>query len=529
MERTRSGPGAAGGLWLVGAVRLLLLAVIATGGFYFAESRASAHWLFVFYGFGAFSTVGYLFALYTRRGASMPLTWTQILVDFSVVAATVSFTGGSSSFFAFLYVVVILEAGRLLGMREGITIATLAVAASLAETLWGGARDRHGLDLLGSWYNFVVQMLAFYLTAFISGYWTQQVNRLRQFQREILDNMNNGFLITDLEGAVVAINQAALRILGLEEDDALGEPIDNVLRVEDDGECPVVTALRADRDFTSYEFMALGVDSAPILLGLTTSRVYDAHRRPTGLIASFTDLTEIAQMREELKRQDRLAVVGELAAGLAHEIRNPLAAIRAAVEELHANIGAARLAEKLAAIAIRESDHLNQIVTGFLDFARKPSMRRETFDLRGLAEEVADAFRRQQDKSAETMLVVNVPETPCAALGDRSQIKQVFSNITRNGIEAMNDAGTLTITLQTGAGYVEARFDDEGPGLEPDKVARIFEPFYTTKDTGTGMGLAVCMRIVTAHDGTIRAVSRPTRGASFIVRLPAAKQKEEAE
>ncbi len=517
------GEGASRWLWIVGIVRICMLAVIAAGAYLVVPpGQTGAGWLLAFYGFGMLATAWYLFMARRGDGGIRALTWTLVLADFSVVSATVNFSGGPESFFAFLFVVVILEAGRLLGVREGFVVATLATALVFVEC---ALTPTPLVSVAGAamWYSFLVQALAFYLSAFISGHWNQQVDRMRQFQREILDNMNNGFLITGPTGIVTAQNKAADRILGMETGAALGRPVQDVLRVEADGECPILTALRAERDFTSYEFQAM-TDDGPKWMGLTTSRIYDSARRLTGIIASFSDLTEIAQMRDELKRQDRLAVVGELAAGLAHEIRNPVAAIRSSVEELNANIDARPFAEKLAAIALRESDHLNRIVTDFFDFARKPSMRREAFDVRGLAEEVRDSLRLQRPDCSDMACQLVLPDSPCFALGDRSQIKQVFVNIAKNAVEAMGEKGALTIVVAPGPGFVETRFDDEGPGIDPDKVARIFEPFYTTKATGTGMGLAVCMRIITAHDGAIHVRPREGRGTSMSVRLPAARK-----
>jgi two-component system sensor histidine kinase PilS (NtrC family) len=352
------------------------------------------------------------------------------------------------------------------------------------------------------------------------------LHRLQQFQREILDNMNNGFLIADLNGTIRVVNKAAERILNLSEDEAIGEPVQEILRVASGEECPVITALRSERDFTRYEYAGLVNPGKTMLLGLSTSRIYDWRGRMTGIIASFSDLTELEQIRQELKRQDRLSIVGELAAGLAHEIRNPVAAIRGAVDELSTSLEQPVVAEKLVAIALRESDQLNAIVTDFLDFARKPRMRRDVFDVRGLIEEVADFTQRKYADSPEFTVVTEVPREVCPVSGDRSQIRQVFVNLAKNAAEAMNERGRLLVAASLGPSSVEVRFDDEGPGIEPDKVARIFEPFYTTKDTGVGMGLAICLRIVSAHDGTIRAASREGGGATMSVRLPRAGTEE---
>jgi two-component system sensor histidine kinase PilS (NtrC family) len=476
------------------------------------------------------SSIWYLIALRRERSISALLTWTQMLVDVSVVAATISFTGEQESFFTFLLVIVILEAGVLMGLIQGFVFATMA-SLFMAVLFF---RSMAEADLiLAHWYNFLIQAIAFFFTAFISGYWNQRISRMRRFQREILDNMSGGFLITDAKGIVIAINKAACSILGLEERNIAGRHVDGVLLPESGAECPVMTALRSEKDFTSYEFYAITGATESSLLGLTTNRIRDAHNRVTNLIASFTDLTEMARMRREMQQQDRMAVIGELSAGLAHEIRNPVAAIRGATDELIHNLDAPGLVERLATIAIRESDHLSEIVSGFLDFARDPSRRHEAFDLRNTASEVKDKLVRKYAKEIDNWLTISVfaPKEPCPVMGDPTKMSQVFLNLAQNAVEAMlghigNEGvrkhGALDITIKADGNPIEIRFDDEGPGIDPDKVARIFEPFYTEKEKGVGMGLAICMRIVISHNGTIQAAARSGGGTSISVRLPKA-------
>ena len=229
-------------------------------------------------------------------------------------------------------------------------------------------------------------------------------------------------------------------------------------------------------------------------------------------------------MREELRQQDRLAVIGELAAGLAHEIRNPVAVIRGALEEWSARDKDEALQGKLEEIAIRESDHLNDIVSGFLNFARNPSLKREIIDAEAFALEISESLRREYQDCAGLRIEFGRSGWPCLVSGNATQIKQVFTNLGKNAIEAMQGKGTLRIEVSNSSGPVEIRFDDDGPGIDPDKIGRIFEPFYTTKESGVGMGLAVCLRIITAHDGTIMATSREGGGCSMKVLLPGAEQ-----
>lgn len=511
-------------LWFVGVARIGMLIVVAAGAQLVAdEQEAFRHLLNAIYAAAFASSLWYLVVLRRERSIPAMLTWTQMFVDFGVVAATISYTGGHTSFFTFLLVIVILEAGVLMGLLQGFVFATMASVYMLYQVF---ITSPSAPDQLAHWYHFLIQGLAFFFTAFISGYWNQRVSRMKKFQREILDNMNSGFLITDAKGLVVAMNKAACGILGHVEANVAGRHVDGIIVPESGAECPVSTALRLEKDFTSYEFYAQIGHDASKLLGLTTNLIRDTHGHLTGLIASFTDLTEMARMRKELQQQDRMAVIGELSAGLAHEIRNPVASIRGSMDELQRNIDTPELVTRLAAIAVRESDHLNEIVSGFLDFARDPSRRHALFDVRDVAREVEEQLLRKYSAEGGLSITLIVPGEACLITGDKTQIWQVFTNLGQNAVEAMEGSGSLEIVVDhnEGRGPVEICFNDNGPGISPDKVSRIFEPFYTEKARGVGMGLAICMRMITAHDGTIQAASRPGGGTAMSVRLPLAQQ-----
>ena len=525
--------------WLryAGLARIVVLSFVIVGAA-IIRGRLGIFGLLPLYLFWLATSIWYLRALGRQKTLAPRQTWTQLLVDFSMVAVTVALTQGPTSYFTVVFVIVVLEAGVLLAMRQAFIVATLATvfmgavfffyvltdSPNLEITQFGNTvRPASTFELL---YNFLVQALAFFLTAFLSGHWNQRITRMVRFQREILDNMNSGFLITDARGTVVVQNRAASHILGLGDAETVGRPIDQILRVASGAECPAVTALRLNRDYTSYEFRAATPGGQSRLLGLTTNRIKDPNGAATGLIISFSDLTAMDELRQEMRRQDRMAVVGELAAGLAHEIRNPVAVIRGAVDEMGDHVQEYPMAARLFAIALRESDHLNDIVTGFLDFAREPEMNRQTFDVREVVHEVAALLQLENYENPRLDVIAACPSEPCFINGDPSQIKQIFVNLGKNAVEAMEAVGALTIVVAKSGGPVEIRFEDDGPGIAPDKIARIFEPFYTTKRTGVGMGLAVCMRIVTAHDGTLRASSREGGGCSMVVSLPAAKIKE---
>lgn len=500
-------------LWYTGIARLMILVVVATGTQQVQIEIISIVVLSAIFLAAIACSIWYLMTLQRGKNVAPALTWTQVFLDFSVVAATVSFTGGTSGYFTLLFVIVILETGALMGLSQGFVFAALTAFFLLLQDLPGSDQR----TVFPYWYNFLIQCLALFSTAVISGYWNQRISRLKQFQREILDNMSSGFLICSPKGQVISINAVAQKVLQLKEDAVVGQSVEKVIVCDNDTECPIITALRNERDYSSYEFSVKVSDGTTKQLGLTTNRLYDTHGRLIAIIASFSDLTEIAKMRQALQRQDRLVAIGESAAELTHEIRNPLTSMRSAIEELSKNLNAPEMVERLCQIALRESAHLNKIVSGFLDYARNPDFYKEPVD-------ISQVFRDIQSGCAqhypEASILLDAPDQELKIPGDPTQIRQLFDNIIRNGIEAMNNRGEIAITMRSASNYVEIRIDDSGPGISPDKMTRIFEPFYTDKEKGIGMGLAVCLRIVTAHDGAIQAANRPGGGASFVVRLP---------
>ena len=518
--------------WLIiaGIARITLLIVLVIGIYLIAPPAGLHQPLLGIYAAAFVCSAWYLRVLWRDQVTPPLLTWTQLLVDFGIVATTISLTNELESHFTFLLVIVILEAGILLGLNQGFVFATFASAFMLTIFLRTQSTD---IDLVGHWYNFLIQCIAFYFTAFISGYWNQRVNRMKQFQREILDNMNSGFLITDTKGTVVGLNKAGCAILGYEESKAIGSKVNEVFCPKDGEESPVCTALRHGKDFNRYEFTVLTRRQDTRLLGMSTNHLTDLRNNPTGLIVSFSDLTELAELRQHLQQQDRLAVIGELTAGLAHEVRNPVASIRSSMEEVQKSIENPKMVQRLANIAVRESNHLNEIVTGFLDFARDPSRRYREVDVAAVAGEVAEFLRRKYEDQSDVVVEFHVNEQMQSyiAMGDMTQLRQVFINLGQNAIEAMEMDGLLQISMRKlkTKGPIEIRFDDEGPGIAPDKITRIFDPFYTEKASGVGMGLAICQRIITTHNGTIQAATRPEKGTTMLVRLPAVASERESE
>ncbi|NLN92835.1 MAG: PAS domain-containing protein [Candidatus Hydrogenedens sp.] len=497
-----------------GVVRIIVL-LLASLGTQRISQPDMALWLLTGLFLAALAcSVWFLITVRFQRTASPTLIWTQVLLDFSIVAATLSYTGGWSSYFSFLFVVVILEAGMLMGFFHGFVFALLAMGYTFFLQTPEPFKD---LQMLPSWYTLMLQMTALFLTALISGHWNERINRLKHFQREILDNMVSGFLFCDLDGRISIANKAACTILDMTESELVGRNTSDTPLSGTGEECPVAIALRTGRDYVNYEYMVETAQKSNQVIELTTHKMLNRKHRIQALIVTFQDITEITEMRLTLQRHDRLAAVGESATELTHEIRNPLTSLQSAVEELQSNLSDTSLTQRLCGIVLRESRHLNSIVTSFLDFSRNPEMKREKIEVSPFLDAIRSSLMKRYPK-IEVKVIRE--DGPSYIQADPVQMRQLCDNILTNSVESMEGQGLIEIEVSDREQLVELAFHDTGCGIAPDTIPHLFDPFYTAKKQGIGMGLAVCLRIVTAHDGDIQAVPRTGGGTSIIVRLP---------
>ena len=351
-----------------------------------------------------------------------------------------------------------------------------------------------------------------------------------RFFRHLVFNLRTGVLAITRQGRVAAMNDLAYRVLGLTiRAGDIGRPFTEVLH-----DCPEVSrvlqqAFESD-DLPNRAEMRLRKTGRAI--GYTLSRIHDDSGVLVGATLFFKDLTKVEQMEERDRLRDRLAALGEMAAAIAHEVKNPLASI-----EVMAGVMKRQLAEQPEALEtlndiIKEARMANAIVVEVLEFVRPINLQ---VDRTGLEEVIKDSItlaegkRRRGAVSIETAFSPEVPEL----LADSHQLRQLFSNLLANAFEALGGEGHVEIRTSLLPGEEEPGGTDEmlppqvvieikdsGPGIGPDDLERIFSPFFTTKPQGTGLGLAIVRKVVDAHEGRIDAVSAPGRGATFKVTLP---------
>jgi two-component system sensor histidine kinase HydH len=347
---------------------------------------------------------------------------------------------------------------------------------------------------------------------------------MRSYTTNVIESMASGLVSTDAYGRVVTVNSRARLLLGLGDADVSGKDIAEVLTLEPDIErAGVGPVIRGAVDMAETETsIAIGDRSTPVALSASSLRDEEGGR--AGAVVLFQDLTEVEALKEEVERARHLASLGRLAAGVAHEVRNPLSSLKGFAQLLRSGFRPGSDQERYADIMIEEVERLDRVVQELLDFAKPVSPDRKPSSLNAIVDEalglVADDAG-YRNVAIERRLAEDLPK----AMVDPFQMRQALLNIFLNAVEAMPEGGVLTV--ETAAPGDPARnplvtvsVSDTGQGMTRGEIERLFEPFYTTKPKGTGLGLTIVARLVEQNGGHVAVTSEKGRGSTFTVRLP---------
>jgi two-component system, NtrC family, sensor histidine kinase PilS len=474
--------------------------------------------------------------------AARPLwhAYVQFAGDLALVTGLVYFFGGITSPFSMLYLVVIMVAAVILNRRAALTIAGLAyilyavLLTALARN-WIPALSPLPTDLELSFrisYNLAVHLFGFYAVALLTSYLGESASRaeeelaektgslanLEVFHRDVIQSISSGLISTDLEAKVTTVNRAALEILGTTELALMGRPIAESGLFSESEWIAAAAERGPDRLTRSELVVQRGSERLPI--GFTVTRLTDAHDVPTGWIVVFQDLSQWRRLQEELRLKDRMAAVGELAAGLAHEVGNPLAAISGSVQLLSASIAAGQQERRLLDIIVKESLRLDRTIKGFLRFARPRERAAARFDIAALLAENTALLRNSEEATGGHEFQLELDPESVQLTGDPDQISQIFWNLARNALRAMPRGGRLSIRGHLQGESYSIEFRDTGHGMSEEQRAKLFHPFQSFFDSGTGIGMAIVYRIVQEHGGSINVESRPSAGTRIVVDLP---------
>ncbi|MGA1870090.1 MAG: two-component system sensor histidine kinase NtrB [bacterium] len=457
----------------------------------------------------------------------------QIIWDLLLATSLIYVTGGIESLFSFLFILIIISSSVFLNLQE------LLLVASASSILYGSILDLQFFGYLPSlgglvfsqqidgtslFFTLFIHVIAFFSTAILSGVLAEQILRseralqarnidyeeLENLNKTILDNINSGLMIINQKGYIRSFNVGASKITGYSLNEIYNRHISEIfpeLKVCDDEGLHSIS--RGEAHFVNNQGHSL-------ILGYASTFVYNAQKKIPHLLITFQDLTHLKNIEEQLKRADRLAAVGRLASGIAHEIRNPLASISGSVQLLSNNCNITLEDRQLMNIVVKETNRLSTLLTDFLIFARPASLQPTEVDISTIMNDLADIINRdprfssieiQRDYTAGIIMYL-----------DRQQFRQALWNLVINSVEAMQGNGKMIIGANPDAHIVYV--EDTGPGIPKDIRDRIFDPFFSTKETGTGLGLALVYSIIESHGGKIEVISEDNRGTRFNIYLP---------
>lgn len=348
-----------------------------------------------------------------------------------------------------------------------------------------------------------------------------QLINIQDYTQSILRSITSGVLTVGPDGSITTANPAAERMLGISEFEMVPRPISLLFRSDGGISGDVAKVLAGRLPLALREATLTTAAGRDVHVQASTSRMRAVGGTVLGAVVTLEDVSDIKALTDQLIRADRLAAMGELTAGVAHEVRNPLGIIRASVQLLEdAQCDKARIKEA-ADVIKQEIDRLDKVIKALLDFGRpsKPTLVRA--DLNELLQDVVlftNRFARQSDVHIEQRLAEDLP----LVYGDPDQLKQVFLNLVTNAVQAMDaSGGTITISTRATGEYVEVSVADDGPGISTEDAPKVFDPFFTKRAEGTGLGLTIVHRIIDEHEGRIELDSGPD-GTTFSVTLPAA-------
>ncbi len=498
--------------------------------------------------------IGFVLSLvYTLLFKFLPLTLTasiQVVGDLFLVGGILYTTGGIDSPISFLFLFVIIATSVMLPR------AAVFLVASGAIIIYGVLIDLEYFGFITPVYLFpesklsfhsgyvfyiiFLNIVAFYTVAYLSSFLAHRLRMVKEeleqtslnleeqraFNRNIVQYMGNGLITVDREGIITSINPAAETLTGFSHQESLKQPVKNLVPLSQINELflqdlSITLPEQIEGEFTRK-------DGKKIFLRIKVSNLSDLNI--PGYILVFEDLTEIKLMQDKMLRTEQLAAVGRFSAGLAHEIRNPLTSLSGSIQVLARGLKLENSYKKLMNIVIKETDRLNSILSDFLTYSQPKKNTNTIVDLTQLVQDVIILLKNNEDFSSDKHIVFEGSVDHLVFNGDEQQVKQVVWNLCINALEAMT-AGTITIRLKEVSSFHNRLFHtdrrgvvlevlDQGCGIAPDQMENIYDPFYSSKKDGVGLGLATVYQIVHRNEGTLDVKSKVDEGTSFTVFLP---------
>ncbi|HEY3093800.1 MAG TPA: ATP-binding protein [Vicinamibacterales bacterium] len=472
----------------------------------------------------------------------------QLGADAILVSAFIHVTGGITSYFSSLYLLPIMAASTVRFRRGALQVATLSavlyLALVVAQYVEPTAFFPESWQTLGrqelptrrfAQYTVAINLFGFFAVALLSGSLAEnlrsagarlerastQIADLRAFNQYVIDSMLSALVTADMDGRILTFNRAASKITSLSAGQTIGRDVGDVLqlpaqfrtRLQMLGE---TRSHRADHQYRSPDGRLLEIGLTVTTLSLPDGR--------SGYLFTFQDVTDVRRLERGARMQQRLAAVGEMAAGIAHEIRNPLASMSGSIQVLRQELPLSEEQAQLMDIVLKESERLNDTIKSFLAYARPQRVVLTRLDVRRVVQDTAMLLRNSSELHDDHQVDVDLPAEPVWIEADENQIKQIVWNLATNGLRAMTSGGRLLMSAKTerdaAQDELSITISDQGCGIPPAELEGLFQPFRSTFDKGTGLGLATVHRIVTDYNGSIQVSSMVGSGTTVRVKLP---------
>jgi two-component system sensor histidine kinase PilS (NtrC family) len=491
-----------------------------------------------------YTTITVCWAAHLAGAPRSLLLSAQLASDTLVIGLLVHFSGGPYSAFPLMFLVPIMLGAYFLDGRW-----SMAIAGTAAILVGGGhfglalgwllTGTETTVNYLQGWPVFVtaLHMGVYLVTGMISGSLARRLAQRRQEQarshlvaqkarcevRNILDNLHSGLITVNRKGVITRVNPSACQTLQMTPEQLLKQDIRGVMADGMQELTDIILPVAEGAEAVNRGEIHIDRRGTRMPLGLNVNHVIGPAGDVIGAITIFTDLTREKELSARIRESDRLAAIGELAASIAHEIRNPLASIRGSVEILAGELDLEGYQNQLLELVLKESARVNTIINDFLAYSRMPAANKTCFGAREFRDQISLQIRQHvaaKDGQVSVTCVAGHPDMMIVA--DAGQLTQMTLNLAINACQAMSYKGELSIGLNLvgGGDTYELVVTDSGPGIEPEIRDHLFSPFKTTKEGGTGLGLSIVARIASAHGGSVRAEDNPGGGAIFRVRWP---------
>jgi two-component system, NtrC family, sensor histidine kinase PilS len=526
---------------VIRAIVLLLSLNLADHLNLLPERLNSLSFLWVFNTLALSLTLMYLILWLSLKPRMLQLS-IQIGIDLILATVLVAYTRGIESPFVFFYLLIIIYCSLTLGRNGGM------VGAALSSILYAGIISVIHLNLFGfgapkmnvlfTVFRISTHALGFWAVACLGTYLHQRlqaiegelkekIDSLTQLQRlteRIVSSIRSGLITTDLCGRIAVFNTAAKELTGKDPQEVIDKPVQIIVGETLWNLILDANLLQNAKPLRHEEWIVLP-GGAKRFLGFSASPLIDQNQQLLGYIISFQDLTEIVRLEEEIRLKERMAAIGRMAAGIAHEIRNPLTAMRGSVEILRSHVSLPEKDDRLLQILIRESDRLNKFIEDFLNFARPRAFTRHSIDLVSVLKDSVTLLRNSPEIRDKYSVNLNIETQAMRIYGSADRLNQVFWNLAQNAMRAMPKGGDLNISIRIISDNIgQVVFQDNGIGMSPEEKEQIFQPFHSGFVGGLGLGLSITFQIMEDHQGKIGFETEKGKGTRVSLNFPLEQQ-----